>query len=75
MKKIQLITFKGCQSTIDFRNQLEDLIDKENLNAEVELVIVPSTGKAKEIGLFGSPTIMVDGVEYQQERQGPPGFY
>jgi hypothetical protein len=75
MRKIQLITFKGCQSTIDFRNQLEDLIDKENLNVEIEMVIVPSTGKAKELGLLGSPTIMLDGVEYQQERHGPPGFY
>ena len=75
MKKIQLVTFKGCQSTVDFRNQLEKLIDMENLDAEVELVLVPSTGRAKDMGLFGSPTIILDGVEYQRERRGPSGFY
>jgi hypothetical protein len=75
LKKIQLVTFKGCQSTIDFRTKLEEFIGQGKLEAEVELIIVPSMGKAKEMGLFGSPTILVDGIEYQQERHGPPGFY
>lgn len=75
MRNIQLITFKGCQSTIDFRSQLEDLIDRENLDVEVEMILVPTPKKAREKGLFGSPTILIDGLEYQQERRGPAGFY
>ena len=75
MKKAQLVTFKGCQSTVDFRSELENLIDTENLDVEVEMVLVPSIGRAEEMGLFGSPTILIDGVEIQQERIGPAGFY
>ncbi len=37
MSKVQLVTFKGCQSTIDFRTQLEGLIETEKLDVEVEM--------------------------------------
>ncbi|MGR3221415.1 MAG: hypothetical protein ACUZ8H_16585 [Candidatus Anammoxibacter sp.] len=75
MKKIELITFKGCQSTVDLHSEIEDMIDSENLDAEAEMVLVPSPGKAEEMGLYGSPTILIDGVEVQQERRGPAGMY
>jgi hypothetical protein len=75
MRQIQLVTFKGCQSTIDFRNKLEDLIDTENLDATVEMILVSSPNEAEKMELFGSPTIRIDGVELQQERRGPAGFY
>ena len=75
MTKIQLITFKGCQSTIDFRNKIEKLINTENMEASVEMTFVPSPKKSLEMGLFGSPTILIDGSEYQPERRGPAGFY
>jgi hypothetical protein len=75
MKTIELITFKGCQSAIDFRNEVEQI---KSINGEViqtEMIVVPSIRRAKEMGLYGSPTILVDGQEYQQERRGPSGFY
>lgn len=75
MHTIQLITSKGCQSTIDFRNQLEGIICKKNLDIEVKIIMVPTLKKATEMGLYGSPTILIDGLEYQKERRGPPGFY
>lgn len=75
MKKIKVITFKGCQPAIDFRNQFEDMIDSENLDAEIEMTFVPAPEKAKEMGLFGSPTILIDGVDVQQKHRGPTDFY
>ena len=75
MNEIQLITFKGCQSTDDLRGQLERLIDRESLDAKIEMVFVPSPGRAVEMGLFGSPTILINGIGLQSERQGPTGFY
>lgn len=74
-KKVEIIAFKGCESALDLRDQVEDLVDTENLEAEVKLTIVTSRDKAKEMGLFGSPTILIDGQEYQTERRGPAGFY
>jgi hypothetical protein len=75
MHTITLITFKGCQSTIDFRDRLESLIDQRIIDATIDLVIVPSPADALRLGLYGSPTVVIDGAEYQAERRGPAGFY
>jgi 2-hydroxychromene-2-carboxylate isomerase len=74
-KRIEIIAFKGCESALNLRDQVEDLVDTENLETEVKLTIAASRDKAKEIGLFGSPTLRIDGQEYQMERRGPAGFY
>jgi hypothetical protein len=75
MSTIQLITFKGCQSTIDFRNKLDIVKLPKRKKLTVEMTIVHSQTRAREMGLYGSPTILIDGLEYQKERRGPPGFY
>ncbi len=75
MKSIQLITFKGCKSTLDLRDQIETMVDKDVKDVKVEMVFISSLEKASEMGLYGSPTIIIDGLEYQQERRGPAGFY
>jgi hypothetical protein len=75
MNTIQLITFKGCQSTIDFRNKLENMRTIKGKKVSVEMKVVLSQTKARKEGLYGSPTILIDGIEYQKERRGPPGFY
>jgi 2-hydroxychromene-2-carboxylate isomerase len=75
VKKIELITFKGCQTAIDLGRQMTDLIQAENLDAEVETIVVPSLEKAEEMGLHGSPTILVDGEEYQKQPFSQAGFY
>ena len=75
MPTIELTTFKGCQPTVDLRHELEDLIDEEGLDIELDLVIVPVPESAQEMGLYGSPTILLDGLEFQVERRGPAGFY
>ncbi len=75
MPSIQLTTFKGCQPTIDFRKELEELIDDGGLDVDFDVVMVPAPESAQEMGLYGSPTILLDGVEVQAERRGPAGFY
>jgi hypothetical protein len=75
MHAITVVTFKGCQSTIDFRNQVDDRIDRGAIEAQIDLLIVQSRKDAAQLGLHGAPTILIDGVEYQKERRGPAGFY
>lgn len=75
MPTIQLTTFKGCQPTMDFRNELEELIGNGGLDVDLHVVMVPAPESAQEMGLYGSPTIRLDGVEVQAERRGPAGFY
>jgi hypothetical protein len=72
---ISIVTFKGCQSTMDFRDLVERQIDARRIDARIEMIVTPSADRAAELGLRGSPTILLDGREYQRERQGPAGFY
>ena len=69
MPTIQLTTFKGCQPTVDFRDELEELIDKEGLDIDLDIVMVPAPESAQEMRLYGSPTIVLDRVEFQAERR------
>lgn len=75
MNYIEIITFKGCQFSVDLRNQLENLICTKNIEIDVKMTIVQMEKKAAEKGLYGAPTILINGNEYQKERRGPPGFY
>lgn len=75
MAIVKIITFKGCQPTVDLRDKLEALAHSENLDVDIELKLVASPDLAEEMGLYGSPTILVDGVEFQQELRGPTGFF
>jgi hypothetical protein len=60
---------------MDFRALVEELVDTRGLDARVEMIVTPSAERAAEFGLYGSPTILFDGEEYQRERRGPAGFY
>jgi len=75
MVKVEIKTFKGCQSSIDFRTYLEDFFNEKQLGIEIKLTLIRSPEQSATAGLYGSPTIMLDGKEYQEERRGPPGFY
>lgn len=75
MKEIELVTFKGCQPTVELQETLENQIDDGEIDVDLKVTLVASPGIAEEMGLFGSPTIRIDGLEYQAAEHGPPGFY
>ncbi|MEE8366820.1 MAG: hypothetical protein V3S30_00750 [Thermoanaerobaculia bacterium] len=75
MKEIELITFKGCEPTVELREALENKIDDGEIDIDLKVTLVASPGIAEEMGLFGSPTIRIDGEEHQATEHGPPGFY
>jgi len=65
MNIIQILTFKGCQTTLDFIQKMNVMIQTENLDVEIETILVSSLEKAEAMGLYGSPTLIINGVEYQ----------
>jgi len=72
---LELVTFKGCESTTSLRNRIERLAETHRLEIAVRLRVVHSPHHSQENGLFGSPTILMNDVEFQRDRRGPPGFY
>ena len=73
MKTIQIITFDGCGTAKKLVADLENLQKSKNFTLDVK--VVPSADKAGEMGLYGSPTIYIDGIEYQKDTNSSPGFY
>jgi hypothetical protein len=73
MKKIHIVTFDGCGTAKKLIADLENVQESENFDLEV--TVVPSADKAEEMGLYGSPTIYIDGCEYQKNSGSSPGFY
>lgn len=73
MKTIRVVTFDGCATARKLIADLENLQKSENF--QLDVTVVPSAEKAGEMGLYGSPTIYVDGVEYQKDNNSSPGFY
>ena len=75
MNKIQLLTFQGCQTTVDLVQQLSQLLQKKTIDFEMEVITVTTPEKAEEIGLYGSPTLIINGEEYQKQPLAKAGFY
>jgi hypothetical protein len=73
MKKIHVVTFDGCGTARKLIADLENLQESENF--QMYVTVVPSVEKAGEMGLYGSPTIYIDDIEYQRDTNSSPGFY
>lgn len=73
MDTIEIITFEGCDTAQKLVADLESLRPQESF--ELRTRIVPSSDRAAELGLYGSPTIMLNGREYQKDPSSRPGFY
>lgn len=73
MKKIHIITFDGCGTAGKLIADLEDIQNSENF--QLDVTVVTSAEKADEMGLYGSPTIYIDGIQYQKDNNSSPGFY
>ena len=65
----------AVQQTIDQVRRIDVDQYKYGFETKVEMVFVPTPGRAMEMGLFGSPTILITGIEVQPERRGPAGFF
>lgn len=72
--QIRIIAFKGCVPALQLHDGLRTRLAGWNTRA-VGLVLVPTPDRAEQMGLYGSPTIIADGREFQAERRGPAGFY
>lgn len=73
--RVSVIAFKGCQFSMDIMAGLEILDREKTWRVDSELLLVRNIAQAKSMGLYGSPTIIVDGREYQDWRRGPAGLY
>jgi len=70
---LTLTAFAGCPITDDLAAALGNHKEKENFSIVLNLVY--RAEDAAEKGLYGSPTILFNDLEYQEERRGEAGVY
>ena len=61
--EIELLYFDGCPSYRTAEKILREVLAKEGMEADVELVAVNSDEEARKIRFPGSPTIRLDGQD------------
>ncbi len=70
---VEVITFSGCDTAQTLISELEELKEQETF--ELVVTVVPSAEDAESMHLYGSPTVVINGEEYQKINSGNPGFY
>ena len=61
MMRVELLYFDGCPTYQAAEKALRDVLYREGMEAEVELVPVNTDEEARRLRFPGSPTIRVDG--------------
>ena len=67
MNKIEFLYFEGCPSYKSTLDYLKEVIDEENIDANLELVLVESPEDAQKVGFQGSPSIKVNGGDLEDD--------
>ncbi len=61
--RVELLYFDGCPTYQAAEEALQEVLGREGVEAEVELVAVNTDWEAQRLRLPGSPTIRVDGED------------
>ncbi len=72
---MRVVAYKGCQFSLDLMAGLHARHEEGHWRIASELCLVQGHAQALDRGLRGSPTILVDGREFQAWRHGPAGIY
>jgi hypothetical protein len=67
--KIDCYLLPGCASEDALRKNLSEAIRLEGKEIEVNVLHVDEA-KARELGLKGSPTVLINGIEFQPLDEG-----
>ena len=70
MNKIEFLYFEGCPSYKPTLDYLKEVIEEEEIDANLELVLVESPEDAQKVGFQGSPSIKVNGVDIEERNDG-----
>jgi hypothetical protein len=71
---ITLQHFEGCPSWETTDRHLQTLIDRLDLDVEVQYQLIETPEAAAEYGFWGSPTVLIDGVDPFADPDAPIGL-
>ena len=65
--KIQILYILDCPWCLKTKEVVREVLRELGVKAEVEEILIDTEEKAKEYGFLGSPTVLVDGRDVQEE--------
>jgi glutaredoxin len=65
MTNIEFYYFDGCPSYKKALEYLKEIIDEENIDANLKLIRVESPKEAQKVGFQGSPSIKINGQDME----------
>ena len=71
--RVQLLTFPGCPNAPAARELLQRVLRANGNHVPVEEVNVAAPDTPEELSMFGSPTILIDGVGIEGADEGRSG--
>lgn len=74
MMKIDFLYFKGCEHSAPALRRLFDVLDAEDLTADVNQVDIVTELDAQRYRFLGSPSIQIDGVDIEPEARSRTAF-
>lgn len=73
MHLVEIITFSGCPTGERLYKELKKSCDAEKI--DIKKTVLTSAEEASEYGLYGTPSIRVNGQNYQEENCRQKGVY
>ena len=75
MMNIIFMQFEDCPYAPQALGKLQPLLEKESIQANVEVIDIQDERQANSTGFLGSPTIQINGYDIEPKRRGEkPGF-
>lgn len=72
--RVELLFADGDPAAMAARQNLVEVLTEDAFETPIQMIAVASDADAELLGMRGSPTIRVDGVDIQPEWDGPIGL-
>ena len=73
--KVEVLYFEGCPNHAPAMGMVRRVLDREKIQAEVQLIEVTDEKAAKTMRFLGSPSIRVNGADIEPGREEDSPFF
>ncbi len=73
--KVEILYFEGCPNHAPAAEMVERVLKREGIQAQVRTIEVRDAETAETLRFLGSPSVRVNGVDIEADRENDPPFY
>jgi hypothetical protein len=72
--RVELLYAEGDPASMPARQNLVEVLTEDAFETPIQMIAVGSHADAELLGMRGTPTIRIDGVDIDADWDGPPGL-